>query len=334
MRHTTLVTAALVVLAAAIAPLGVAALPASDATTSSSASTAVADNETQANETNVSPGEQLSAVAGIQEAEIGGEIERRSFGIRIANAASNDSKADVVGETVGDLQERLADLRAEKQRLREARDDGSMSRGQYAARMAELTAKTDSVRQLAAQTEAASGELPSEVLRERGVNATAIQSLRHDAANMTGPDVAAVARSIGGQGLGNGSDGMQGRPENVTHGTHGEAGNAAADVEQAATTVQRVSDSVERADELLTAEQTDAPDALETAKTRLEAASSTLEDARAALDAGDEAEAAALAEQALEQASGAEEHAQTALDRFSGSTGGGQADGDATTHGS
>ncbi|MXR21118.1 hypothetical protein [Halobacterium bonnevillei] len=332
MRHTTLVTAALVVLAAAIAPLGVAALPASDATTSSSAATPVATNEPRANETNVSPGEQLSAVAGIQEAEIGGEIERRSFGIRIANAASNDSKADVVGETVGDLQERLADLRAEKQRLREARDDGSMSRSQYAARMAELSAKTDSVRRLATRTEAASGELPSEVLRERGVNVTAIQSLRHDAANVTGPDVAAVARAIGGPGLGNGSDGMQGPPENVTRGTDGEAVSAAADVEQAATTVQRASDSVERADELVTGAQTDAADALETAKAQLEEANATLEEARAALDAGDEAEAAALAEQALEQASDAEEHAQTALERSGGSAGGGQADGDATNH--
>lgn len=331
MRHTTLVTAVLVVLAAAIAPLGVAALPASDATPSSSATTAVADNETQADETNVSAGEQLSAVVGIQETELGGEIEQRSFGIRIANAASNDSKAEVVGETVGNLQERLADLRGEKQRLREARDNGSMSQGQYAARMAELSAKTESLRQLATQTENASSELPGEVLREHGVNATAIQTLRQDAANMTGPTVAEVARSIAGPGVGNSSVGMQGPSENVTEGTDGEAGNAAADVERAATTVERASDSVERADELVTGEQTDAADTLETAKTHLDDANATLEEARAALEAGNDAEAAALAEQALKQASDAEKHAQTAFDRAGGTEGGGQADGGATT---
>jgi hypothetical protein len=331
MRHTTVVTAALVVLAAAIAPLGVAALPASDAAPSSSATTAVADNETQANDTNVSAGEQLSAVAGIEETELGGELEQRSFGIRIANAASNDSKADVVGETVGNLQERLAALRAEKQRLREARDNGSMSQGQYAARMAELSAKTESLRQLATQTEAASSELPSEVLSEHGVNATAIQTLRQDAATMTGPAVADVARSIAGPGLGNTSVGMQGPPENVTRGTDGEGGNGAADVERAATAVERASDSVERADKLVTGEQTDAADALETAKTHLDDANATLEEASAALEAGNDAEAAALAEQVLEQASDAEEHAQTALDGASTANGGGQAGGGATT---
>lgn len=331
MRHTTLVTAALVVLAAAIAPLGVAALPASDATTSTTATTDVADNETETNETAVSAGEQLSAVVGIQDAEIGGEMERRSFDIRIANAASNDSKAEVVGGTVGDMEERLADLRAEKQRLREARENGSMSQGQYAARMAELSAKTQSVRQLANHTESVSSGLPSDVLRAHGVNVTAIQTLQQDAATMTGPETAEVARSIAGPGVGNLSGGMQGPPENATAGTDGEAGNAAADVERAATAVQRASTSVERADELVTGEHTDAADDLQAAKTNLDDANTTLADARAALDAGNDAEAAALAAQALEQASAAEEHAHSALERVDRTPGGEQADGDATT---
>lgn len=328
MRHTTLVTAALVVLAAAIAPLGVAAMPASDGSTSSTAATAVANNETESNATNVSAGEQLSAVAGIQETEIGSEVEQRSFGIRMANAAGNDSKAAVVGQTVGDLQDRLADLQAERQRLREARANGSMSQGQYAARMAELSAKTESVRQLANQTEAASGDLPSDELREHGVNVTAIQTLQRDASNMTGPAVAEVARSIAGPNVGSSQAGMQGPPENVTEDDGADAGSAATEVERAASTVQRASESVERADKLVTGAQTEAADSLDTAETSLEDAETTLAEARAALDAGDSEEAAALAEQALEGASTADEHAQTALQQAGGGSGDGQADGD------
>lgn len=329
MRHTPVVTAALVVLAMVIAPVGAAIAPAGDGPASSASQAAAQESasETAANETNVSAGEQLSGVVGVQEAEIAGEIEQRSFGVRVAAAASDGSKAAVVNETVGDLEARLAALEDRKERLRAARENGSMSYGQYAARMAVLSAETETVRRVANDTERVSEDLPDEVLREHGVNVSAIQTLQRNAANLTGPEVAAVARTIAGPSVGNGSDVPRGPPENATDGAGDESAGAASDVERAAASVERAAAAVERADGFVVEDVGDAADALATARTQLEAANESLDAARDALDAGDEERASELAAEALERADSAEESAETAIEQ----AGGGQSGDDATT---
>lgn len=325
MRHKTVFTAALVVVAMAIAPIGAAAAQSTDAGTTNATSFSAVANETESNETNVSAGERLSGIVGVQAAEIDGDLEQRSFGIRIAKAASNSSKATVINETVGDLQGRLAELREQKEQLRGARDNGSISQGQYAARMASLSAKTETVRQLANQTENESEKLPADVLGERGIDVTAIRTLQQDASNMSGPEVAAVARSITGPNADAGSDDAQGPPENATEDGDAESTTGTSSVERAEGAVKRASDSVNRADSRLTDDSGDAADVLATAKTQLDEANATLDAAREALDAGDDAEASELAAKALEQASDADESAQNAIEQ----AGGGQA-GDST----
>jgi len=183
-------------------------------------------NDTNASEA-VSPGERLSGVVGVQSAELEGEVEKRTFGLKVARAASDDARAQVVNEQLGDLEQRVATLGERRQALEQARANGSMSGGEYAARVSELTAESRTVSDLANDTDETASGLPADVLEANGVNVSAIQQLRNNASGLTGPEVAEIARSIAGPNVGQaptevpaGGDrpGDAGPPENATDG--------------------------------------------------------------------------------------------------------------------
>jgi len=155
-----------------------------------------------ANESEISAGERLSGVLGVQAAELEGEVDRRTFGIKVARAASDESHADVVRENLDDAEARLSHLEARKEELEAAKANGSISNGSYNARMTVLAAQTANVQsQLNASEEAAEG-LPVELLETKGINVSAIQTLKHNASELTGPEVAAIAKTIAGPDVG------------------------------------------------------------------------------------------------------------------------------------
>lgn len=201
MRQRTLfVLAALLVVAVAAVPVaGLAAT--GDAPAQKNDSThnqTTADNET--NES-VAPGERFAGVVNVQEAEFEGEVGERAYGIKVAKAASNESKAEVVKAQLEDVEQRLAELEQRKQDLAEARENGSISEGRYRAEMSELAVKTETAKRLANQSENVTRGLPADVLTAKG-NATAIQSLQERAGQLAGPEVADIARSIAGPDVG------------------------------------------------------------------------------------------------------------------------------------
>lgn len=225
MRRTAIVmTVALVVSAVAAVPLSGAAAQSTDAQTTSAPFAAVeqAENGTANDSANVTPGGQFMGVIGVQQSEFGGEIAERSFGLQVARANSNESKAAVVGEQVAELRERLTELDERKQQLREARRNGSISEAKYSAKMSELTSETETVRRLANATSNESAGLPADLLAEHGVNATAIETLKTDAANLTGPEVARIARTIVGPDVGK-AIGEDRRPDDRGQSERGES---------------------------------------------------------------------------------------------------------------
>ncbi|MDS0297412.1 hypothetical protein NDI76_01485 [Halogeometricum sp. S1BR25-6] len=191
---TTAMTAMLLIAALTIVPM--AGLAQSDTATPATP-TPTADSESTDNES-VRSGELLSGVLAVQDAEIDGELETRAFGIRVAQAATDEAKADVVAERLESNRVRLDELERRKARLETARENGSMSRGQYEARIAGLTVETATVKELTNRSANASEGIPSELLERRGVNASAIHTLATRAADLTGPEVAEIARSIAG----------------------------------------------------------------------------------------------------------------------------------------
>lgn len=223
MKRTTALTFGLVVAAMLAVPIVGAAATGGDVV----AQTNGTNNTNDTNGT-VSPGERLSGIVGVQGAELEGEVDKRTFGLKVARAASDDARAQVVNEQLGDIQKRLENLSAQSMALDEARENGSLSQGEYAARVSELAARGQVAKDLTNETNRTAGTLPAEVLEANGVNVSAIQQLKNNANNLTGPEVAQIARSIAGPNVGEAPEDIPvGGPEDAgPDGDRGQAGNA------------------------------------------------------------------------------------------------------------
>lgn len=159
---------------------------------------ASASETNRTDEQEITPGEQLVGVVGVQEAELDGELDERTFGVRMANATSDDAKADVAAEQLGDVEARLDELEQRKAAVEERRANGELAEGQHAAEMTRIAAETQTAERLTNASEEEASDLPAELLEERGVNAEAIVTLQDRANELSGPETATVARSIAG----------------------------------------------------------------------------------------------------------------------------------------
>lgn len=184
-------TALLVALVVALAVLagGVAAA-------TGPAAPQVAANDTATNAT--APGAQLAGVVGVQQAEVTGDLDNRTFGLRVANADSDAERAAIVAERQAETQERLATQADRLADLRAARANGTISNAEYRARVATVATQSAVTERDAAQLNRTARDLPAAVRERNNINVTAIERLRGDARNLGGPDTAAIARSIGG----------------------------------------------------------------------------------------------------------------------------------------
>lgn len=191
-RTTTLVLAVVMVASLAALPLASAGI--------GSATHAQAD-EHAANES-VTPGEQLSGVIGAQAAETDAEVADRTYGIQIADAATQEEAADIVGDRLADIEERLTELEERKVDIEERHEAGEISDGQYQAEMTSIAAETAAAERQAAQAAETADGLDADVLDEVGVDVDAIEELRDRANELGGEEVAEIAQSIAGDSVG------------------------------------------------------------------------------------------------------------------------------------
>lgn len=203
--------AVLVLLVAVVVAAPAAALVGPGQSGGPSAENAVPSNEADGtvapNQTangSMAPGAQFAGVVGVQKAEIEGELESRGFGIALAKAKTNERKARILANRTQRIRDRIQTLGQQQEALRDALQNGSMSQHRYRAEIAEVATRSGTALRLANQTANASAELPAELRAANGINETAIERLRTHARNLTGPEVAAIARSIGGPGVGHG----------------------------------------------------------------------------------------------------------------------------------
>ena len=198
-RRVALLVAAVLVVSAVVGVGGVAAQSGTETVTD--APTADGANETETSgdgPPNGTAAARLMGTVGVTEAEVEGEVERRAFGIAVARAASNDSKVGVVASQFNRTRERLRELRERRAELNASYENGSMSESAYQARVATLAAQVNETETMINETHEESAGLPEERLEAKGINATAIQRLRTNASNLTGPEVSRIARSIAG----------------------------------------------------------------------------------------------------------------------------------------
>lgn len=176
------------------------------------------------------PGARLAGVVGVQGAEVRSEVATRSLDRRLANADSNSSKAAVVADSAASIEERLAELRERRQDVENAYENGSISRAVYEARMATIAAESNALQAQANRTSEAAETLPADVLRDAGINVTAIQHLAQNASELGGGAAAEAAQNIAGRGAGAGlsdepDDRRPGTPDSVGDGPPGESVN-------------------------------------------------------------------------------------------------------------
>ncbi|MFB6138489.1 MAG: hypothetical protein ABEJ42_09185 [Halobacteriaceae archaeon] len=169
--------------------------------------------------TTVAPGARLAGVVGAQRAGLDGVVERRAFEARLDAANTTAAKARVVAAEYETITERLSALRDRQETLVAAHRNGSVPDTVFQARAAALATAIANLERLANRTAEAASGLPAAALAERGVSVTAIERLRSSAHNLTGPEVAAVARTIAGR-----SGGERGPPGGVVTGPPGDAG--------------------------------------------------------------------------------------------------------------
>ncbi|MFD1571641.1 hypothetical protein ACFR9T_13785 [Halorubrum laminariae] len=150
----------------------------------------------------VSPGERFSGVVGVQQAEIDGEVSSRSFEVALDRTDSDAERAAVVAERLNRTDDRLTTIERRQRELRERRDAGELSQGAFAARMAELGARAESERREANQSADVAEQLPASARAERGLDEERLNAVRERASDLSGPEVAAIARGIGGNETG------------------------------------------------------------------------------------------------------------------------------------
>lgn len=189
MNHRSTLGAVLVVLAVTLAPVA-AAVPAGSPAT------------TPTEQTAVEPGERLSGAVAVQGAELAGDVDERALAVRLTRANGSTAKAAVIADETDEIEARLDALEQRKQRLKQARDNGSISQAAYRSEIAELAARLATLRRLANTSAMAAADLPADVLAANGVTVEAIRGLADRAANLSGPEVAAIARSVAGNDVG------------------------------------------------------------------------------------------------------------------------------------
>lgn len=118
------------------------------------------------------------------------EVESGMWNAAYENASDRSARSRVVERRADDIAARLDELRAQKQELIAAHRNGSISDAEYRARMSRLVGRLSGLNRSIAETEVQANAT--------GANATRVQRLRTSASELSGPEVAEIARSIPG----------------------------------------------------------------------------------------------------------------------------------------
>lgn len=108
------------------------------------------------------------------------------------NRTGQANRTDMVLARTGSLSERLTATQERIDELRQARDNGTISQVAYAARVGRLSARVDSLQRALNGTATAADRA--------GVNTSRLDSLRESARNLSGQEVAALARNLSSVG--------------------------------------------------------------------------------------------------------------------------------------
>ena len=200
-RRTSLFVAVLVAVAlVGMVPLGAAVTD--DLTGDRTADADEPADERNETGSDLAPGERLSGVVGVEQAELEGEVADRAFGLRLADAETDAERAAIIADQLDRNDRRLESVSERRNELHDRRAAGELSEGAYTARTARIGAEIESIKRTTNRSAEATDGIPDHVLQERNVSVDRVDALRDRASSLSGPEVAEMAREIGGNRTG------------------------------------------------------------------------------------------------------------------------------------
>jgi uncharacterized membrane protein YgcG len=119
--------------------------------------------------------------------------------------ANESERARLATARAAGLDDRVATLRAERETLRQLRENGTISGPEYAARVSRLNGRIDALDEAVNGTERAT--------QRAGLDVEGLETLENEASNLTGQQVAGIARELAGGDRGR--PGESGRPSHA-----------------------------------------------------------------------------------------------------------------------
>ncbi|USZ67695.1 hypothetical protein NGM10_13285 [Halorussus salilacus] len=138
------------------------------------------DDETVvANNTTVSPGQQLAGAVGTQGASVEGELWNRTLSDRLENATTRAERAEVLAEEIAAVELYVEALEGVRANVTVAWDEGELSEGEYRASVSELVVRARVVEMRANRTIGAAEELSPGMRATYDVNVTHARTLEN-----------------------------------------------------------------------------------------------------------------------------------------------------------
>ena len=166
--------------------------------------TATATQNTTNESETAGMGAQLTAFTQSNSAAVNESVENGMWRAGFNQSNASD-RARLIQNRTGTLERRLERLQRQNATVQERYANGSLPEPAYIAQQSRLSARIDALRTAVNDTDAAAAQA--------GVNDSRLDRLRRSASNLTGPEVAAIARGLGGP-PGDADD--SGSPENRT----------------------------------------------------------------------------------------------------------------------
>ena len=134
-------------------------------------------------------GAQLTAFTQSNSAAVNDSVENGMWKAGF-NESNESDRARLVQNRTGTLERRLERLQRQNATLQERYENGSLPEPAYIAQQSRLSARIDGLRTAVNDTDTAA--------TRAGVNDSRLEQLRRNASDLRGPEVAAVARGLGG----------------------------------------------------------------------------------------------------------------------------------------
>jgi hypothetical protein len=150
---------------------------------------------------NVTIGPQLSTIVSVSSDEVQTGFENTAFEISFENA-SEETRAEAIADRADGIRDRAESIREDYDEATEAREDGELTRSEYAQRLAVLNARATNLLDSYQQLRLRATNVSAVELEEAGLNRTTLNRSVEDLSSVTGTGAGALLEQFTGESEG------------------------------------------------------------------------------------------------------------------------------------